>query len=100
MKTLTDEEKIERRKRLDLLIQQIDEDNIRAGRPPFKFVDKRGQFSVSFRRPSSASTSSSAGEKPISQMSPQEFREKAVKLLMERHGYSREQAEAAVNNPY
>ena len=103
MEILTEEQKRERRKRLDLLIKMIDEDNMRRGWPPTKVVDASGTFGVTLRRQPVASTSSSkeeAKEKPISEMSPEEFREKAKKALMENHGYSREQAEATVNSPY
>ena len=100
MKTLTDEQKRERRKLLDSFIQKIEEDDMKLGLPPTKWVNKQGTYEVSLRRPTNASTTSSEAEKPISQMSQEEFKEKAVKLLMQKYGYSRERAEAAVNSPY
>ena len=102
MKTLTDEEKMARRRHLDLLKREIDEDNIKRGWPPVNWVNKTGQHVVSFSRPSKTSSISSEqkAEKPISQMSNEEFREKAIQMLMEKHGYSMEQAEATVNSPY
>ncbi len=100
--TWTEEGKRKRRKRLDYLKQAIDKMYIENGWPPIKKVDKTGEYVVSFRKPSTRSTHSSPDvkEKLISEMTPQEFREKATKLLMEKYGYSKEQAEAAVDSPY
>ena len=100
MATLTEEQKRECRKNLAWLQQKVDEIFMKHGLPPTELVERTGEHGVRFVRRLNASTTPSGGEKLIKDMSPQEFREKATKMLMETYGYSKEAAEAAVNNPF
>ena len=80
METLTYEQKMARRRHLDLLKREIDEDNISLGLPPVNWVNKTGLHVVSFSRHSATSSTSSEqkAEKPVSQNRYEEFREKAI----------------------